>query len=434
MGFITPPEGLPQGPAFADAMDYNFFVRVIADLHIHSRFSRATSREMDLEHLARWAKWKGIDLLGTGDFTHPQWFRELSHKLLPVAEGIYEYKGTRFLITGEISCIWSQDGRQRRVHFLVLVPSLEDAARINRELGKFGNLAADGRPTLGISGRKLLSVILGASPGAAVIPAHAWTPWYSIFGSNSGFDSLEEAFGEDAGKIFAIETGLSSDPPMNWRLSSLDRVALVSFSDAHSPSRLGREACVFDLEELSYGQLVSAIRKKDPKRFLFTVEFFPEEGKYHYDGHRNCNVVLPPRESLKLGNRCPKCGRPLTVGVLHRVEALADRPEGFVPEGAIPYRSLVPLEEIIAQALGVGKGTKRVLEEYRKLVERFGSEFSILLDLPEEDIRAGIPGAVGEAILKVRRGELEIRPGYDGVYGEIRIPLVEGKEGQLKLF
>jgi len=389
-----------------------------------------------LEHLARWAKWKGIDLLGTGDFTHPQWFRELSEKLVPVAEGIYEFNGAKFMVTGEISCIWSQDGRQRRVHFLVLVPSLEDAARINRELFRLGNLAADGRPTLGVPGRALLRTILGAAPGAVVIPAHAWTPWYSIFGSNSGFDSLEEAFGEDVGKIFAIETGLSSDPPMNWRLSALDRVALVSFSDAHSPAKLGREACVFELPELNYSALVSAIRDKDRTRFLFTVEFFPEEGKYHYDGHRNCSVVLSPRESLALGNRCPKCGRPLTVGVLHRVEALADRPEGFVPDGAIPYKSLVPLDEIIAQALEVGKGTKSVLAEYRKLVERFGSEFAILLDLPEEEIEREIPGAIGKAILKVRRGELEIRPGYDGVYGEIVIPLGEEKGGpaQLSLF
>ncbi len=389
-----------------------------------------------MEHLARWAKWKGIDLLGTGDFTHPQWFRELSEKLVPVAEGIYEFNGAKFMVTGEISCIWSQDGRQRRVHFLVLVPSLEDAARINRELFRLGNLAADGRPTLGVPGRALLRTILGAAPGAVVIPAHAWTPWYSIFGSNSGFDSLEEAFGEDVGKIFAIETGLSSDPPMNWRLSALDRVALVSFSDAHSPAKLGREACVFELPELNYSALVSAIRDKDRTRFLFTVEFFPEEGKYHYDGHRNCSVVLSPRESLALGNRCPKCGRPLTVGVLHRVEALADRPEGFVPDGAIPYKSLVPLDEIIAQALEVGKGTKSVLAEYRKLVERFGSEFAILLDLPEEEIEREIPGAIGKAILKVRRGELEIRPGYDGVYGEIVIPLGEEKGGpaQLSLF
>ena len=430
---ITSPEGDPQD---ADRVDIIFFVRIIADLHIHSRFSRATSRDMDLEHLARWARWKGIGLLGTGDFTHPRWFRELSGKLVPVAEGIYEFNGARFMITGEISCIWSQGGRQRRVHFLVLVPSLEDAARINRELSRLGNTAADGRPTFGISGRKLLHVVLGAAPEAAVIPAHAWTPWYSVFGSNSGFDSLEEAFGEDMERIFAIETGLSSDPPMNWRLSALDRVALVSFSDAHSPAKLGREACVFELPELGYGALISAIRDKDRERFLFTVEFFPEEGKYHYDGHRACNVVLAPRESLKLKNRCPVCGRPLTVGVLHRVEALADRPEGFVPEGAIPYKSLVPLEEIIAQALGAGTGTKRVREEYRKLVERFGGEFAILLDLPEEEIEREIPGAIGRAILKVRRGELEIRPGYDGVYGEIVIPLEDEGEGpaQLSLF
>lgn len=404
-------------------------------MHLHSRFSRATSRDMDLEHLARWARWKGIDLLGTGDFTHPQWFRELKEKLSPAGEGIYEFGGANFLITGEISCIWSQGGRQRRVHFLVLVPSLEDAAKVNLELSRLGNLAADGRPTLGVSGRTLLRTILGAAPGAALIPAHAWTPWYSIFGSNSGFDSLEEAFGDDAGKIFAIETGLSSDPPMNWRLSALDRVALVSFSDAHSPSRLGREACVFELPELNYRELVWAIKEKDAERFCFTVEFFPEEGKYHYDGHRACNVVLSPTESLARGNRCPICGRPLTVGVLHRVEALADRPEGFCPQGAIPYRSLVPLEEIIAQALGKGTGTRAVFDEYRKLVEHFGGEFSILLDLPEEEIERRIPGKIGKAILKVRRRELEIRPGYDGVYGEIKIPL-EGEEGssQLTLF
>ncbi len=409
-------------------------MRVIADLHIHSRYSRATSREMDLPHLARWARWKGIDLLGTGDFTHPEWFRTLKESLEPAGEGIYRYQGANFLLTVELSAVWNQDGRVRRVHFLVLAPDIPGAERINEELGKLGNLAADGRPTFGVPGKRLLEVVFGAEPEAVVIPAHAWTPWYSIFGSNSGFDSLEEALGEMAGKIFAIETGLSSDPPMNWRLSALDRLSLVSFSDAHSPAKLGREACVFDLPELSYRELVAAIRDRDPTRFLFTVEFFPEEGKYHYDGHRSCGVVLHPREAERLGNRCPVCGRPLTVGVLHRVEELADRPEGYRPEGVVPYRSLVPLEEIIAQALGKRPGTKGVRQEYLRLVERFGGEFRVLLDLPEEEIRREIPERIAQAILKVRHGELEIRPGYDGVYGEIRIPLDEAPARELSLF
>ncbi len=408
-------------------------MKLIADLHIHSRFSRATSRDMDLPHLAQWAKWKGIDILGTGDFTHPDWFRELSQELEPAGEGVYRYGDTYFLLTCELSAIWSVGGRVRRVHFLILAPDLTAVARINRELSRLGNLAADGRPTFGVSGERLITTVLGACPEAVVIPAHVWTPWYSIFGANSGFDSLEEALGETARHVFAIETGLSSDPAMNWRLSALDRVALVSFSDAHSPARLGREACVFDLPEPSYPALIAAIRERDPNRFLFTVEFFPQEGKYHYDGHRACGVVFSPKETKAHGGRCPVCGRPLTIGVMHRVEALADRPEGFRPPGAIPYRSLVPLEEIIAQALGQGRDTKGVRDEYLKLVSHFGSEFRVLLDLPEEELASGTPPKVLSAIRKVRAGELEIRPGYDGVYGEIRIPLDEGPK-ELSLF
>jgi len=388
---------------------------------------------MDLPHLAQWAAWKGIDILGTGDFTHPDWFRELSQELEPAGDGVYRYGDTYFLLTCELSAIWSVGGRVRRVHFLILAPDLTAVARINRELSRLGNLAADGRPTFGVSGERLVTTVLGACPEAVVIPAHVWTPWYSIFGANSGFDSLEEALGGMVRHIFAIETGLSSDPPMNWRLSALDRVALVSFSDAHSPARLGREACVFDLPELSYSALASAIRSKDPKRFLLTIEFFPQEGKYHYDGHRACGVILSPKETKAHGGRCPVCGRPLTIGVMHRVEALADRPEGFRPPGAIPYRSLVPLEEIIAQALGQGRDTKGVRDEYLKLVSRFGSEFRVLLDLPEEELSPGTPPKILSAIRKVRAGELQIRPGYDGVYGEIRIPLDEGPK-ELSLF
>lgn len=400
-------------------------MRLIVDLHLHSRYSRATSGDMDLPHLAQWARWKGLQVLGTGDFTHPKWFKELAAGLTPAGTGIYTYGGVHFLFTTEVSAIWSQGGRVRRVHFLVLAPGAEEAARINRELGKLGSLDADGRPTFGISGAKLIEIVLGASPSAAVIPAHAWTPWYSIFGAQSGFDSLDEGLGEAARHVFAIETGLSSDPPMNWRLSALDRLSLVSFSDAHSPSRLGREACAFDLPEPSYPALVEAIRAKDRGRFLGTIEFFPEEGKYHYDGHRACGVVLSPAEARAHGGRCPVCGRPVTVGVMHRVEELADRPPGFRPPGAIPYRSVVPLQEVLAQVIGQGPDTKGVQDAYQRLVARFESELRILLDLPLTELAAGAPPLVVQAIAKMRAGKLAIRPGYDGVYGEVRILLDE---------
>jgi len=407
-------------------------MRVIADLHLHSRYSRATSSDMDLPGLSRWAKLKGIDILGTGDFTHPQWFKELVSYLRPAGEGIYEYEGTKFLFSAEVAAVWSYGGKVRRVHFLILAPSAEDAGRITQALASFGNLSGDGRPTLGISGEKLVEIVRSASPKAAIIPAHAWTPWWSIFGSNSGFDSLEEALGKMTSEVFAIETGLSSDPPMNWRLSALDRVSLVSFSDAHSPSRLGREACVFDLPELSYPALVDAVKEKDPKKFLFTVEFFPEEGKYHYDGHRACGVVFSPEETRRHGGKCPVCGKPLTVGVMHRVEELADRPPGARPEGAIPYRSLVPLQEIIAQVLGQEPETRGVVTQYLKVVQHFGTEFSVLLDIPALEVEKAFP-RLGRALEKVRQGELSIRPGYDGLYGEIRIVVDEGPV-ELSLF
>ncbi len=407
---------------------YTDAVRVIADLHLHSRFSRATSAEMDLPHLAKWARWKGLDLLGTGDFTHPQWFEELTAGLVPVGEGIYEHAGVPFVFTAEVALIWTHEDRTRRVHFLVLAPSAADAGRINRELGKRCDLEADGRPTVGMSGADFIALVLTASPKAVVIPAHAWTPWYSIFGSQSGFDSLEEALGEAARHVFAIETGLSSDPPMNWRVSSLDRVTLVSFSDAHSPSRLGREACVFDLPELTFSALVQAIRDRDPQRFLFTLEFFPEEGKYHYDGHRACGVVFSPEQTRKAGRRCPVCGRLVTVGVMYRVERLADRPPGFRPPAAIPCRHLVPLHEIVAQLLGQGVETKAVEEEYFRLVHRFGSEMNVLLDVPVQEVGQVSP-RLARALAKVRAREVRVQPGFDGQYGRIEIPLDEEVRG-----
>jgi len=398
-------------------------MRLIADLHVHSRHSRATSPQMELPSLSRWAKIKGIDILGTGDFTHPQWFDTLRKNLIPEGNGLHLYDGTRFLLTAEISAIWSQGGRVRKVHVVVLAPSIAAVGRINRALGTIGNLGADGRPILGISAERLATAIWSESPEAEIIPAHIWTPWFSLFGSRSGFDSLQECFGPHSGRIFAVETGLSSDPPMNWRLSALDSFALVSNSDAHSPNKLGREATIFDLFEPSYDEIIAAMKGRDPAHLLGTIEFFPQEGKYHYDGHRACGIVLSPRESMKHDNRCPVCGRPLTIGVMHRVEDLADRDEDTLPTDRPSYWSLVPLEEIIAQAAGVGVKTKTVAREYERLIERFGNELRILLDLPTKELGVGIAAPILEGISKVRSGELNVDPGYDGVYGKVTIPI-----------
>lgn len=409
-------------------------MRLIADLHIHSHYSRATSPQTDLPNLAHWAKVKGIDILGTGDFTHPQWFKELKESLAPEGNGLYAYAGVRFMLTAELAAIWSQEGRVRKVHLLVLAPSLEAVARINSGLGTIGNLEADGRPTFGSSAVQLVEIVWNAAPDAVVIPAHAWTPWFSVFGSRSGFDTLAECFGPYTNRIFALETGLSSDPPMNWRLSALDSITLISNSDAHSPAKLGREATLFDLPEPSYSGIVGAMRSRDPDRFLGTIEFFPQEGKYHYDGHRACGVVLPPREAIERGNRCPVCGKPLTIGVMHRVEELADRPPGGGAADRPPFRSLVPLPEIIAQALGAGVNTKGVSQEYGRLIKQFGPEFRILLDIPEEELASGVPARILDGIKKVRRGDLVIEPGYDGVYGKVKIPIEAEEPKQLGLF
>lgn len=395
-------------------------MKFIADLHIHSKYSRATSKDMELEGLSRWAKLKGIDLLATGDFTHPFWLAELKKKLKPAEEGLYEYNGVRFVLNVEISGIYSKDGKTRKVHNLVFAPSFEVVEKLNRELGKIGNLTSDGRPILGLDSEKLAEIVFNVSKYCVIIPAHAWTPWFSIFGSNSGFDSIEECFGKFTKYIFAIETGLSSDPAMNWRLSKLDDISLISCSDAHSPQKLGREVCVFDTE-LSYKALFGAIKHKDSSKFLSTVEFFPEEGKYHYDGHRNCKVRWSPQETRKHNGLCSVCMRPVTVGVMNRVEKLADRKDGFQPEKSIPFHNLIPLMEIIAEAKQVGVGTKGVEAEYLKVVHRFGSEFKVLLDVPENDLRAGLDPQVAEGVIRVRQGKVSIAPGYDGEYGAIRI-------------
>lgn len=361
-------------------------MKVVADLHMHSKYSRATSSGMELETLSKWAKIKGIDLLGTGDFTHPEWFSELQKKAIESDSGFLQYNGVNFCLSSEVSCIYTQGGRGRRIHIVLLSPSLEIVAQINEALAKKGNLKSDGRPIFGMSAIEMCEIVLGVSEKNLVIPAHAWTPWFSVFGSMSGFDSLREAFGEYEKDIYAIETGLSSDPAMNWRLSSLDRLQLVSNSDSHSPEKIGREANVFDLDSLSYNELYEAMRYKEKKKLACTYEFYPEEGKYHYDGHRNCRVSWSPEETRKHNGICPVCKRPVTVGVMNRVEQLADRQEGFVPKNAVPFESLVPLKEVLADALGKTQASKAVAESYFPLIKSFGSEFAVL-HAPHEKLK-----------------------------------------------
>ncbi|MBI3630964.1 MAG: DNA helicase UvrD [Candidatus Sungbacteria bacterium] len=400
-------------------------MKIIADLHIHSPYSRAVSREMTLENLDHWAKLKGITVMGTGDFTHPAWIKEIKTKLEPAEQGLYKLKRmdspTRFLLTVEISSIYSKGGKTRRVHTLIFVPSLESAEKINAALGWQGNIKSDGRPILGLGAKELAKIVFDIDERAEVVCAHAWTPWFSVFGSMSGFDSLEECFEELAPRIRIIETGLSSDPAMNRRVSALDRIALISNSDSHSLQRIGREANVLDAE-LSYDGIMAALTSHDPKRFLFTVEFFPEEGKYHYDGHRLCKFSSPPEETKRLHKLCPTCGKPVTVGVMYRVEELADRPAADpLPAGAIPYRSMVPLDEIIAESFGVGTASKRVKEEYQSLVRKIGSEFAVLIDASPADIGRATTPEVFEGIMRVREGRVAIEPGYDGEYGTVQI-------------
>ncbi|MGD0477719.1 MAG: endonuclease Q family protein [Nitrososphaerales archaeon] len=397
-------------------------MRVVADLQLHSKYALATSKNMDLEHLAEGAKVKGLNLLGTGDFTHPKWFSELKMKLEPIpGTGLYSYRGMTWMLAGEVSTVYEQEGKTRKVHHLIYSPELEVVAQINEVLSKVGNLSSDGRPVLkGIDSAELVELVTSVSSGVVVIPAHCWTPWFGVFGSRSGFDSLEECYQDQARKIFAIETGLSSDPQMNWRLSSLGRVALVSNSDAHSPNpwRLGREANVFEFEKLSYRAVFDAIRLKDRSRFLHTIEVDPAYGKYHFTGHKKCGVSLSPGEAVRMGNKCPKCGKKLTVGVLQRVEELADRPEGFRPEGAIPFRSLLPLYEVISFATGVNRlYAKAVLEQQDRLIRAFGSELAVLLNASLEELSRYSKQVVARAIVAVRENRLKFTPGYDGVYG-----------------
>lgn len=399
-------------------------MRVLADLHVHSRFSRGTSPKLSLETMSRGARVKGLDVLGTGDFTHPAWMEELRSKLEPSEfDGIYSFGGVLFVVQTEVSLIFSKGGKEHRIHLVVLAPSLESAGQISEVLSRWGNLRLDGRPTLRVSPPEFVEAVTELDPWIEVIPAHVWTPWYSLFGSRSGFDSVEEAFEDQAQKIHALETGLSSDPPMNWMVSQLDRYRLVSFSDAHSasPRRLGREATAFDLNEPSYRSLISAIRGALGPSIAFTVEVDPAYGKYHFDGHRACGVRMHPKEAEERSNLCPVCGRPLTVGVLHRVFELADRPEGYVPEGATPFVRTVPLHDLLGAALGLPPDSPVVEREYLTLVRRFGTEFSVILDSSPEEVSDERVKRIVELARAVRNGKIEIEPGYDGVYGRIVI-------------
>ncbi len=399
-------------------------MRIVADLHLHSKFSRATSKSLELEEIYKWAKYKGIDLIGTSDATHPFWFAQIKEKLEEGGSGFLQLKSAKeknapkFVISSEISLIYSRAGKVRKIHLVLLYPSLKSCQTLNQKLTTLGNLYSDGRPILGLDSEQLVQIVWEIDPEIVVVPAHIWTPWFSLFGSNSGFDSLEECFGQLSQNIFALETGLSSDPPMNWRLSQIDRLSLVSSSDAHSAPNLMREATIFEMEKPSFSEMVKILKNKDAKR-LSTLEFFPEEGKYHFDGHRNCNVVLSPKESLKNNNICPVCKRPLTVGVMQRVAKLADRDEGFTSEKFPPFKSIVPLMEIIAETMGVEKTSKAVYSQYLNLVTTVGSEFEILLEMPLE--KMAIDEKIKQGIELVRSGKIKVEPGYDGVFGKVDI-------------
>ncbi|MFC1613640.1 endonuclease Q family protein [Patescibacteria group bacterium] len=452
-------------------------MRYIADLHIHSKYSRATSKDLDLPNIEKWCKIKGIDIVATGDFTHPSWFKDISEQLEPAEDGLYKLrekcKGTkfcaptnqnwydakrpaRFLLSTEISLIYKKNDKCRRLHILIFAPSIEVVKKINNHLDKIGNIKSDGRPILGLDAKELAKIVLDKSEKCMVIPAHAWTPWFAVFGSKSGFDSLEECFGNMTKHIYAIETGLSSDPPMNWQLSALDDITLISNSDAHSPANLAREANIFEFSSLSYNEIYNTLKNKDKTKFLKTIEFFPEEGKYHFDGHRECDIRCAPEQTKKNKGICPVCKKPLTVGVSYRVNSLATanrstpcekknretvavssplceggqsasacrrRDEGDSSSNNIPFISLVGLAKIIAEVKGVkGINSKTVQTEYKNIIKIFGTELEILMDIPYEIFsNKKMDKDIIQGIKNVRERKLNIDPGYDGVYGKIKI-------------
>ncbi|MCM8809186.1 MAG: endonuclease Q family protein [Candidatus Omnitrophica bacterium] len=404
----------------------------IADFHIHSKYSRATSKDMELDGLVKWAKYKGINLLGTGDITHFYWFYELKRNLKESERfGIYNYGGIDFILTGEVCNIFEKKGVIKKIHNIVFISSLEKVEKLNKNLERYGDLNADGRPILQLEAKELLKLIKDVDEFGFLVPAHIWTPHFSLFGSNSGFDDIEDCFEEVTDEIFALETGLSSDPEMNWRLSKLDRFSLISNSDAHSPSRIGREANIF-FDKFDFKQLIDILKNKN---FNMTVEYFPEEGKYHYDGHRNCGVCFSPEQTRKNNYICPVCNRKVTVGVMHRVEELSDRKPNEKPKKYVPFKKIVPLDQIIGSVMNKEVSSQIVQKMYFEIINRIGSEFYILLDANEKEIEHKIETKVFEGIKKVRKGEVNIKPGYDGEFGKVEIPLdLNIKEEQQSLF
>lgn len=411
---------------------------MIVDLHVHSKYSRATSKDMDLEHLYLWGKIKGINVIPTGDFTHPLWFKELQEKLEPAEPGLFKLKtelaaqvdhevpascrdnSLRFMLSSEISNIYSKNEKVRKLHNVILAPSFESVSKINTSLDKIGNLQADGRPILGLDSKNLLEVSLKADENNFFIPAHIWTPWFAMFGSKSGFDSIKEAFDDLAPYIRAVETGLSSDPFMNWRLSQLDGLTLVSNSDAHSPKKLGREANLIDCD-LDYYQIIDALKSND-QRMIGTIEFFPQEGKYHYDGHRNCGICFTPEESIKHNLLCPKCSKPLVLGVDYRVTQIADRPADYQPKQHKKVEYIIPLAEILAEIEGVKSvASKKVVSLYQQLIKQFGHEFYLLRQANLEALSQAGFNKLATALQRMRAGKIKIEPGYDGVYGKIKV-------------
>ena len=407
-------------------------MRFIADLHIHSKYSIATSKDLSPEIIWKWAQLKGITVIGTGDVTHPAWFGELRKKLETADNGLFRLKkkfqshdipdsckaSVFFLPSVEISCIYRKEGKTRKIHSIVFVRDFSDAAKLNRVLAKIGRLASDGRPVLKLDAKDLLKIVLDSCAEAMLVPAHAWTPHFSVFGAVSGFASLEECFEELTPHIHAIETGLSSDPAMNWRLSSLAKITLISNSDAHSPNTIGREANIFDVD-VSYAAIMDAIKSK--RGFIGTIEFFPQEGKYYYDGHRSCAVSMDPEDSIRHDYMCPVCGKKLTLGVMHRIEILADRRKGFKQKDSPPFYSIIPLREIIAETVNLGAKSRTVDNEYMRLLQELGSELKILTEMPLKDIGRAGSDRLQKAVSRMRSGTVHIKPGFDGEYGKVKI-------------
>ncbi|MFA6307375.1 MAG: endonuclease Q family protein [Patescibacteria group bacterium] len=407
-------------------------MRQIIDLHIHSKYARATSKFFDLAEMVKWSEIKGVDIISCADFTHPAWYKNLNTNLEQVGQsGLYKLKNSdskvRFIISTEISCIYRQADKTRRLHLCILMPDLEAAGKFNQALEDRGaKLASDGRPILGMSAKEVLQIMLDIDERTMMIPAHAWTPWFAVFGSKSGFASLTECFEELTPHIKAIETGLSSDPIMNWRLKELDNITLVSNSDAHSGPQIGREANVMDLKNKTYDEIVDIIAKKDKQRFLYTIEFYPAEGMYHVDGHRDCEFFCLPKETEKLKGVCPKCKKPLTIGVLSQVNKLSNISESKVDKTKhIPYKSIIPLPNIIADYYGMGRGSQRVQKLFLDIISNpsvdGGNEFKVLLDLSETELKKIMPDVLAEGILKMRQNKIKIIPGFDGQYGKVEI-------------